>query len=313
MPLVKAGTQQKSEQNFTVIIYGQPGIGKSTLAESAPDPIVIDFDGGMHRVNAIHRGDYIAVTRYEDVLTDIQIPEVQAAKTIIIDTGGAMIGFLKDYVMRTHSDARTKSGDFNSLKGFGYVKQEFESFTSRIRDIMHKNVVVIFHSNEATAKDGSIVQRLQCEGSSKNIVWNACDFGGYMQFVDGKRTISFRGTDEYFAKGCHGITGTYTIPELGENDKNDFLTKLFETARANIDAENTASAGKRDAYEQIMETVRAIVDAVDDAESATAAATELGSMEHALTSKTEARAMLAKRCSELGLKWTGNKYERGAE
>lgn len=309
MPLVKAGQTQNTEQNFTVIIYGQPGIGKSTLAESATEPLLYDFDGGMHRVNAIHRGDYVSIGSYEDALEALEYPETKAAKSIVIDTGGALVNYLKDYVMRKYPDAKTKSGDFNGLKGFGHVKTEFENFTSRIRDILHKNCIVIFHSTEATAKDGSIVQRLQCEGSAKNLVWNACDFGGFMQYAGGKRTISFRGTDEYFAKGCHGITGTYNIPELGENDKNDFLTKLFEQARENIRQENEQSAGKRAEYESVMETVRALVDAVDDAESATAAAEEIKNMKHALTSLTEARALFARKCAQIGVKWNGNAYE----
>ena len=34
-------------KNFSMIISGSPGIGKTTLALSAPDPVLVDFDEGV--------------------------------------------------------------------------------------------------------------------------------------------------------------------------------------------------------------------------------------------------------------------------
>lgn len=42
-------------KKFSMILYGSPGVGKTTLALSAPAPIIIDFDRGMSRVKAQHR------------------------------------------------------------------------------------------------------------------------------------------------------------------------------------------------------------------------------------------------------------------
>ena len=39
-------------KKFSMILYGSPGVGKTTLALSAPDPILIDFDRGMSRVRS---------------------------------------------------------------------------------------------------------------------------------------------------------------------------------------------------------------------------------------------------------------------
>ena len=40
-----------SNKNIIVIISGLPGVGKTTLALSAPDVVLIDADEGMARVN----------------------------------------------------------------------------------------------------------------------------------------------------------------------------------------------------------------------------------------------------------------------
>ena len=74
-----------SDKKFSIILYGSPGVGKTTLALSAPDPVIIDFDRGMSRVKAQHRKTTIVCTNYEEVLSDIESPEVAACQTIIID------------------------------------------------------------------------------------------------------------------------------------------------------------------------------------------------------------------------------------
>lgn len=44
-----------SEKKFSMIVAGAPGTGKTTLAMSAPDPILVDLDKGVSRIKAAHR------------------------------------------------------------------------------------------------------------------------------------------------------------------------------------------------------------------------------------------------------------------
>lgn len=213
-----------SDKKFSMIIYGSPGLGKTTLALSAPDPILIDFDRGISRVKAYHRKPTSVCATYEEVLSDIQSPEMADFQTVVIDTGGSFITFLKDWAMRTVPGTKTKSGDFNGLKGFGTVKTEYNRFTDYIKTVLNKNVIYVFHSDEQKDTDGNPTQRLQCEGAAKNLVWQACDFGAYMQMLNNQRVLSFTPQQEFFAKGCHGISGQRKVPEIGPNDKNDFIT-----------------------------------------------------------------------------------------
>lgn len=285
--IVQPESMDFSKQRFSAIIYGPPGVGKTTLALSSPAPILIDFDRGVSRVRAQHRKATIVCANYEDVVSDIRSPEMADFETVIIDTGGSFITFLKDWAFRTKPGCKTKTGQFNSLKGFGFVKAEFNSFTDEIKTALDKNVVYVFHSQEQSDKDGNPIQRLVCEGSVKNTVWNPCDFGGFVQVINGRRYICFTPEQEYFAKGCHGITGRLEIPELSPNTPNDFMTKLFARARANIAAEAEIFAPQREAYEMAMAQGRAIIDAVTDAETANEAMAAFSSIQHSLTSKKE--------------------------
>lgn len=303
--IVRPESMDFSKQTFSAIIYGSPGVGKTTLALSAPNPVLIDFDDGVSRVRASHRAPTIVCSNYEEVLNDIDSPEMKEFDTIIIDTGGSFVTFLKDWAFRTKTDAKTKAGQFNSLKGFGYVKSEFASFTDKIKAVLKKNVIYVFHSVEQADKDGNPIQRLMCEGSCRNTVWNPCDFGGYVQMIGSKRMICFSPTQEYFAKGTHGITGEIPIPVLDDKTPNDFMTKLFEKARASIISENEAFGPQKKQYEETMGDVRAILEGVTDLETANMALAAISDMEHALTSKKEAGAMLNAKAKELGLKYDG--------
>lgn len=303
MAIIRPESMDFSKQTFSAIIYGSPGVGKTTLALSAPSPVLIDFDHGVSRVRAQHRAPTIICDNYEEVLADVKSPEMREFETIVIDTGGSFVTYLKDWAMRVKG-AKQKNGEFNSLKGFGYVKSEFASFTDYVKTILNKNVIYVFHSQEQADKDGNPTQRLMCEGSVRNTVWNPCDFGGYVQMIGNQRVICFSPEQEYFAKGTHGITGRIPLPVLEENTPNDFMTKLFERARQNIIAENDAFAPQKKQYEETMEMVRTCIENVVDAETANMAVEAIQGFEHALTSKKEAGAMLKAKTDELGLKYS---------
>ena len=293
-----------SNKKFSMLLYGAPGVGKTTLALSAPDPINFDFARGKSRDKAQHRKHAIFCDTYEEVLTDIKSPEVSNCQTLIIDTGGSIVTFLQDWAMRTNPTVNRQKNGAISLKGFGAVKSEISRFTSMVKDVMNKNIIYVFHSQEQQDKDGNAQQRLMCEGAAKNIVWTPCDFGGYVQMIGDQRVICFSPEQEFFAKGCHGINGKYTIPNLGDADSNEFLTRIFDKAKANIEAENEAFAPIREQYDKTMIQVQDIIENIVDAETANVAVSSIPALEHVLTSEKVARAMLKAKTDELGLKYT---------
>lgn len=291
------------DKKFSMILYGAPGVGKTTLALSSPNPVLIDFDRGISRVKAYHRKPTIVCSTYEEVLKDIASPEVAGFETVVIDTGGSFVSFLQDWAIRDNPAVNRQKNGAISLKGFGAVKQEFQRFTNMLRDAMNKNVIYVFHSDEQKDKDGNPQQRLLCEGAARNIVWQPCDFGGYVQMIGNTRAVSFTPTQEYFAKGCYGIEGTREIPSAGPGVPNDFLTKLFEEARKNIEAEMEVFAPQKDQYDLAMQAAKKIIDAAGTLDEINAAVSSLQEIDHALTSKKESAALLGAKAKELGFVW----------
>ncbi len=297
---------QFSDQKFSMIIYGQPGVGKTTLAASAPKPVLFDLDKGVQRVRAQHRPMTSRVATYEEMLEDVSSLAKTDCETIIIDTGGALITLMMDYVMRKDNVNKTKSGAL-SIKGFGAVKQEFIRLTNMLKTNFNKNIIYVFHSLEEKDKDGSPVQRLMCEGSAKTIVWQPCDFGMYVFMKGDQRVGGFTPTDEYFAKGCYKIEGIREIPKLGAGDKNDFITRLFEEANSNIALDNDFFVEENEIYEKAMTDGKAMIEGIDSPEKALDVANAIKGMEHRLTSQAELRQILKDKTKELDYTWSKEK------
>ena len=70
MSLIKKANELTIQTKIKALIYGQAGTGKTTLALSAPKPLLFDFDNGVHRVNFAHLQDVatVQIRSYQDFL-----------------------------------------------------------------------------------------------------------------------------------------------------------------------------------------------------------------------------------------------------
>ena len=72
----------------------------------------------------------------------------------------------------------------------------------------------------------------------------------------------------------------------------------------NIEAEKEYFEPLKAQYEDTMEIVKGVIEDIVDAETANTAANTIKGLDHALTSKQEALAMLKAKTDSLGLKYT---------
>lgn len=297
MAVKKPNELDFSAKTFMCIISGQPGLGKTTLALSAPEPFLIDTDNGIARVRAEHRCISSSVNSYEELLDDMQSEEYKAAKTVVVDTGGTLVQLMKAWAKKQD---RKAASDGRAM--YGVIKQEFDRLCHQIRILDRKHLVVVFHTTEQQKGD-SIQTRLACEGGAKDIVWTPTDFGGHLFMQGNRRMIGFSPTDEYFAKGCFGISGVHEIPELRPGMKNTFLTDLFDGAQQRINEEAAVYAGEKVKYDEALERGRNMINHIIDADTANFAAKSIGQLEHALTSRAELLTAFKVKAKELNLKF----------
>ena len=302
MPIVKPTEMNFSNKNIIIIIDGLPGTGKSTVANSAPDPLNIDTDEGAARVKPEHRVDTSVCKTYEEILADIKAAEGKY-KTIIIDTCGALIEYMKEWAMRTDPKASKKDGGF-SLQGYGIIKSEFIRLSAELRKKF--NVIFLFHES-MTKVDENVFYELVVEGSARTLVYQPADLAAHLFIQNGKRYLGFTPTEQYSAKSAYGIKGLIEVPELKEGEENNFLTKLFNKVRANLAAESAALSPENEKYDVAISIAKKMVDSVNSPEQVQEVFEGLKRLDHALTSEKEATAMLKARCKELDIVFDKNK------
>lgn len=295
------------EKKVRILIAGYPGIGKSTVALSAPNPLHIDVDRGLDRVPAMYRKPFIQPESYEELKNDLVPENIKDFDTLVFDTGGQLIKLMSGWAIQQNTKNGQRDGTL-SLKGYGAVGREFERLMNYCYYELKKHIVILFHAKEE--KDGNNTRlRLLVEGQTKDNVWQPMDLGGFMEIQGNKRTIGFLNCERYYAKGTHGITGIHTIPELVQGTPNNFLTKLFKQVNENIAKEAEEFEKVRMEYENVMEQVRGIVSAITTPEEATRAVESMKTLEHTLTSEKESKNLFSSKIKELGYKFDKEKGE----
>lgn len=309
----KPSNVAKTTKKIRFLIAGFPGIGKTTLALSAPKPLHIDVDRGVDRVQAKNRKDFIQPETYESLLEDLK-SDLSDYETLVFDTGGKLLDLMKPYVIRQDSKNGQKDGQTLSIKGYGAVGKEFQRLMDYAFYQLNKNVIVIFHAKED--KDGEATKlRILVEGSTKDNVWQPMDLGGFMEIYNNKRTIGFSNCERYFAKGTHGINGVIELPDLdNSNVPNDFLTKLFQKVNDNIQAEASYFEKQNNEYQEVMNKVLPLIEQMTF-ETIDSVTEEIKNADHKLTSEKELKHKFKEKLVELNIVWNKDtkKWEQKVE
>jgi hypothetical protein len=237
--IIKASEPIKVER-INLCIYAQPGVGKTTLAFSAEDPLLLDFDKGAHR--AANRKDIVPVKSWADV-ESLTADDLAPYKTIAVDTAGRALDFLSQAIIA--DDPKSGRGGALTLQGYGKLKARFSSWLKML-NTFGKDVVLIAHMDEQRNGD-DVIERLDVQGGSKGEIYKSVDAMGRI-FVRGKeRVIDFSPRENSFGKNP-GSLEPLTVPDPAVN--GHFLAAVIGLIKDNM---NKLSAEQKAAQEQVEE------------------------------------------------------------
>lgn len=297
MSLIKKSNELVIPSTVKMMIYGQAGMGKTTVALSAPKPLLLDFDNGVKRVNMAHLDgiDIVQVSSWQDVQQVLQ-EDLSAYQTIVVDTIGKMMDFIISYKCGTRQP---------QIKDWGGINAEF-SWMTRTLSSLNKNVVFVAHRDTRKEGDDTVFIPALREKSYNSIV-TELDLLGYLEMRNEsgvqKRTITFDPTSRNDGKNTCNLPGIMFVPNILDKNgnptaKNDFITTQVIQPYLNMLQVKKEEAAK---YDRVIAEIKENIELITDANSANEFASHINEFDHVGSSLNMARNLFSAKVKALGL------------
>lgn len=289
---ITRSTDRIQVQTLIFLIFGDPGVGKSSLAFTAEAPLLLDFDRGSHRSG--FRKDTVQVEKWADVAS-LTASDLADYKTVVVDTVGRALDLMAAEIIQKNPKMQGYGGAL-SLQGYGALKAAYATWMGTLTS-MGKDVVLIAHARE-DKKGDDIIVRADIQGGSHGEVFKRADGVAYM-YRSGRSTIlDFSPTDRWLGKNAAQFE-PFTVPDFHQQPA--FL--------AGVLADTKAALNRMSEEQQ-----RVVAEIAEWQERATAATTadeineliaEVGPLPAPVG--PQAKAAIAARAKALGLEYRGKK------
>lgn len=301
MSLIKTSTELVIPKTIKMLVYGQAGMGKSTLALSSPRPLLLDFDGGVKRINNAHLQGVgiVQINTWPEALQVLQ-EDLSGFDTIVIDTIGKMMDYIIDYKCK---------GNIPQIKDWNGINQEFSTFCRNLSGL-NKNVIFVGHRDTRKEGDDTVFIPALREKSYNSIV-TELDLLGYIEAKDRDRTITFDPTSRNDGKNTCNLPAVMRIPTIldatGKVIKaNSFITDSVINPYINRLNEKQAEIA---AYSEVMQELRDNIDLITDVVSAKDFADRIDKFNHVGNSKAAAGKLFSDKLKSLNLKYNAQTKE----
>lgn len=239
-----------------IIIYGEAGLGKSTLAASAPKPIFINIE---NRLDKIKTKAFPLATTYDMVFEQLKYVynTLEGFETLVIDTLDALEVLINNSVCQEHKVKSLSDIDFG--KGWDLSTQKCNTIMNalnNIRDKKNMNIIMLAHVHIQTVNNllGSNYDRYDIKLREKNAAVFAykSDLIGFLRTdidIDvlkgsfgkqiikssggAKRIISFYKSVAFQSKDSYGLETDIEIPK--ENGFQAILNAIEENKNKKIE------------------------------------------------------------------------------
>lgn len=216
-----------------VMIYSLPGAGKTTLADSIENSLLIDIEGGASENKCAKTSRIKTADEFFSVIVElIKTPE-REFDFVIIDTADWLMRLIINEVAEIGKNSLDKTLN-KSNGGYGNGKQVLDNHVRvkllpALAMLIDKGygVVLLAHAEMKTLMDADgvdvekISPKIDPTTLSAFVEW--CDAIYYLKTDDdGNRTIRVSSTSDITAKNRFGLQGEY---ELAKTNIMDLLDK----------------------------------------------------------------------------------------
>ena len=205
LKIVKANELQKNA-TINMLIYGSPGVGKTTFASTAPKPLIIDLENGTLAITD-RDVDVAKVENLNDVREALRYALKNGYETVVIDSLTRYSELLMEEILNRKKREKPQIQDWGEL---------VSSIKKLIWKLQSKNINTIFITLETEEKDeDTLVKRPNIPGQLKTAIPAIVDIVGYMIAKrDGERVIAVNPTEKWYAKDRSGKLPAFVEPDF---------------------------------------------------------------------------------------------------
>lgn len=197
-------TPKTKLEDYTILLYGSPKIGKSTFASQFPKPLFLSTEPGLNALSVYEKPihDWTSFLSVCAVIAEGK----HDFKTIVIDTVDNLYKSCADYVLQK-ADV-THESDLDYGKGYALVRTEFSRAIRKLTMLPY-GVIFISHTAREEIKTRTTVYHRNIPTLPKNIREALLAWVDIILFADitpeGKRVLRTK-TDERYLSGDRTIS-----------------------------------------------------------------------------------------------------------
>lgn len=148
---IKPHEVSRDLRGYSVLFYGTPKSGKTTIASKFPGALIFAFEKGYNAIPGVMAMPVNSWKEFRNYLIDLRDEDTKAMyQTIVIDTADIAYDYCTNYILQQHGAAEMKDIPFGG--GYGMVQKEFDTCIRKILQLDY-GLVLISHSQDVTMKD----------------------------------------------------------------------------------------------------------------------------------------------------------------
>lgn len=194
--IVKKEEPRKIER-VKITLYGDAGLGKTTLAMTSKNPLLLDFDLDHGSNRSALKADSFFIDDWKD-LKNLTRNDYQGYDTIILDTVGWAVTKLAYDILEQYPSLKNNATGWFIPEGWTALRNRWLRFLNGILRL-NKDVVMLAHAEEKQSKKETVI-RIDSLGSAKNIIYQSSDQMGYLTKRNNKTVIDWAASSSNYGK-----------------------------------------------------------------------------------------------------------------
>lgn len=217
---VTKSTDEKNQPPVVMLLYGEGGVGKTSVVGNADHALIGDCENGAKFLG--QRGikcDIAQIQKWEDMKEFLVLALSEKYQTVSLDPLDELMNKLKAYMIATQGSKLAQSDGSPTMAGWGWLKTQLINVIKVLRD-SGVNVVLVAHVTENQDED-KIVKRPKIQTKVWEDIVDLVDIVAYMTSLQdngsSKRVLIIDpGNDKFISKDRTGRLEQYVEPDFNK-------------------------------------------------------------------------------------------------